>query len=414
MTDEFQLTPCQARAIEVLDSGRNVFLSGEAGTGKSFLIQKWVASKPQGQVAITASTGVAALLAGGRTIHSFFGVGKGDEPLKELIYKRKGTKGQDRVRSISTLIIDELSMIGADLFNKLEVIARYDRESDLPWGGLQIIGVGDVAQLPPVNDDFCFKTDTWRKTRFKPILLRTQVRSSDEKWASILKKIRYGDIDEEVEGFLDRRSVDVDDSWVRVLPRKADVSAWNKRMLFALGGEIVTLTPRVWGQDWAIKSLLSALPVPEKLQIAIGAYVMFRVNDPELRYANGTTGYVVSIRRGELDIALAVDGQPSDNVICITPHAFKLTEGAGWGEPLATVYQFPIQLSWAITTHKTQGATLARAAVDLSDLWEPGQAYVACSRVRKEEDIAVLRWSRHSFISDPSASALFRKMEEIG
>lgn len=271
------------------------------------------------------------------------------------------------------------------------------------------------SQLPPVNDEFCFLTAAWKSTRFLPILLRTQVRSQDAVYSRILRKVRYSEIDDEVINFLEERyNPHADDTWVRGLPRKRDVEAWNTRKLYDLGNEITTLRPITWGPDWAVKSLLSSLPVPAELSIAQDAYVMFRINHPEGLFANGTTGYIREIRREVLIVDLAnASGKRSDNTIEVPRASFNLPDTGNRGD-IAGVRQFPIQLAWAVTIHKLQGATLTHAAVDLGDLWEPGQAYVALSRVRKAEDVSVLGWSHKSFSSHPSVIKFYEIIEKLG
>jgi ATP-dependent exoDNAse (exonuclease V) alpha subunit len=154
------------------------------------------------------------------------------------------------------------------------------------------------------------------------------------------------------------------------------------------------------------------MPVPMTLQLAEGAYVMFRVNHPEGLWANGTTGYVEKVAAYHVVIRIAdANGKPGDFSIGVQKHSFNIK---GWdGSVLAEIKQLPVQLAWAVTIHKSQGATLDRAAVDLSNLWEPGQAYVAMSRVRRPEGLAVLRWSPDSFVSDPDVKALYTVIEKI-
>ncbi len=407
------LTSCQERGLEALNSGRNVFLSGDAGTGKSTLVRHW-RQQTRKNSAVTASTGVAALLAGGRTVHSFFGVGTGEADIHAYLADRHFSRAGPRIREIDVLVIDEISMIGSELFEKLETLARYDRRSPEPWGGLQVIGVGDMGQLPPIKDDYCFTGAAWKRTKFKPVLLRTQIRSEDERYGALLKKIRRAEIDDEVRNFLKSREMpDADETWVRIFPRRVDADVWNQRRLHALETPVRLFEATGWGPDWAVKALMSSLPVPTRLTLAEGAYVMFRVNDPGGRYANGTTGYVEKIYDNMLVINLTdASGERSGEFLKVPQYAFKMP--GAHDEPIAGVNQFPVQLSWAITTHKCQGATLARAAVDLADMWDPGQVYVAMSRVRRPEDLAILRWTSGSFYADPRVVKFYEIMERVG
>jgi ATP-dependent exoDNAse (exonuclease V) alpha subunit len=197
-----------------------------------------------------------------------------------------------------------------------------------------------------------------------------------------------------------------------LLPKRADVDQWNNRKLFALGTEIRNFVAIKDGNEGSLKSLEAAMPVPMNLQVAEGAYVMFRVNHPEGHWANGTTGYVERVGQSTLTIRLAdANGNPGENSFSVSRHSFSIK---GWdGASLAEIRQFPVQLAWAVTIHKSQGATLDRAAVDLSNLWEPGQAYVAMSRVRRPEGLAVIRWSPESFVADPDVKALYSVIEKI-
>ena len=166
------------------------------------------------------------------------------------------------------------------------------------------------------------------------------------------------------------------------------------------------------GHEGSLKSLESAMPVPMLLQLAEGAYVMFRVNHPEGVWANGTTGYVERLTPTSLTIRLAdANGRKSESVFSVSRHSFNLK---GWdGSVLAEIKQFPVQLAWAVTIHKSQGATLERAAVDLAGLWEPGQAYVALSRLRRPDGLAVLRWTEDSIAADQDVRALYAVIEKL-
>lgn len=408
------LTACQQAALDLLKSGKNVFLTGDAGTGKSTLLDVWKRNLNPKLVAVTASTGVAALLVGGRTVHSFFNIGRGEDSIKDLIKNRSNTsRSALAVRSIKTLIIDEVSMIGASVLDKIEAIARHDRGSDEPWGGMQVVVVGDAGQLPPVNDDWCFMSESWKRSKFVPALLRTQMRASDREFATILRDVRNGELTEQVRNLLDTHiDSEPDETWVRLLPRRADVDQWNNRMLHSLKAQIQHFNAIRDGHEGSLKSLESAMPVPMTLALAEGAYIMFRVNHQEGLWANGTTGYVEKIGQSQLQIRLAdANGRPGSVVHNVNRHSFNLK---GWdGSVLAEIRQFPVQLAWAVTIHKSQGATLNRAAVDLAGLWEPGQAYVALSRLRSPKGLAVLRWTESSIVADPQVKALYSVIEKL-
>lgn len=415
-----KLSSCQEEALEVLNSSANVFLTGQAGTGKSTVLKRWLASKKLSDYAVTASTGIAALLVGGRTVHSFFRIGTGDKPLKELLEGRSPSTRR-ALQGIKILVIDEVSMISADLLGKLERVAAHDRhQQDLPWGGLQVVVVGDMAQLPPVNGEWSFTSPAWKASRFVPVVLQTQLRTSDIEFASILRRIGRGELDEEVCAFLDSRVVTqgLPYNWVRLMGKRSQADVWNHDRLMEITRSPVYLKADRYcapGMEWMLEKIAESMPIPQSIAIAEGAFVMFRWNIPEIGVANGTTGYVeeINLDRGEIQVRLAdLSGNPGPAVVTCAKAQFAFPE-PDRRPPRAAIHQFPLQLAWAITIHKSQGATLDRAVVNLGDLWDPGQAYVALSRVRTKEGLAITGWSPESFVFDSSVSALYDVMERI-
>jgi len=198
-------TEDQTRAFDALQSENNVFLTGGAGTGKSTVISDFI--RKQESVAVLASTGTAAILLGGRTLHSFFGLGimeGGAEAVVERALKHRGIV--QRLRKTKTVLIDEISMIGSTELQCAERIARRARANSAPWGGLRIIAIGDFAQLPPVVRSqpgqgetvrpWCFNAEVWRDTLFDAVILKEIVRSRDSDWNRVLGELRWGEIEE--------------------------------------------------------------------------------------------------------------------------------------------------------------------------------------------------------------------------
>jgi ATP-dependent DNA helicase PIF1 len=409
-------TPDQSQAIERLKSENNVFLTGGAGTGKSTVIREFI--KNLEGAAVLASTGTAAILLGGRTFHSFFGLGimeGGSEHIIERALKHRGIV--QRLRKTKVILIDEVSMIGAPEFMTAEKIARRARANSAPWGGLRIITVGDFAQLPPVmktlqGEDFeasrpwAFLSETWRESMFDAAVLKTIVRSNDEYWNRILGEVRWGDLSpESVEVLQSRaRSVPLDFQGTRLFARRNHVEALNQERLKMLGGAAKTYNTIYIGNAQRIDDLKRNAPIPEVLVLKEGALVMFRQNDPEYRYVNGTLGNVRKMDDAEISVEL-LDGK----IIKVKPFTYRVLDAEG--TVLATASNFPLNLAWACTIHKAQGATLDRVHADLRGVWEHGQSYVALSRVRSMEDLTIEGLSlTRGFPVDPEVKSFYSRL----
>lgn len=354
-----KLSSCQEEALEVLESGANVFLTGQAGTGKSTVLKTWLSKKRESDYAVTASTGIAAMLVGGRTVHSLFRIGTGERSLASLLEERS-PYARRTLQSIKILIIDEVSMISADLFEKLERIAAHDRhDRDTPWGGLQVVVVGDMAQLPPVNGEWAFSSPAWKRSRFVPVVLQTQLRTTDVEFAGVLRRIGRGELDEEVCAFLDARVATTQPpyNWVRLMGKRSGVDIWNHARLSEITSRPVYLNAEKYcaqGMEWMLEKIAESMPVPVSIAVAEGAYVMFRKNMPEAGIANGTTGYIekIDLKHGVLQIRISdLNGNPGPRVVTLerTQYAFPEPDRR---PPRAAIHQFSIQLAWAMTIHK--------------------------------------------------------------
>jgi hypothetical protein len=407
-------TPCQEEALQVLRSRKNVFLTGAAGVGKSWLLSQFLEelADAKRRYAVTASSGVAAMIVGGRTLHSYMRVGLGEEDIDYLLQERNNQASYE-VRQLDVLIIDEISMLSGEFFEKVEALCRHDKRNDRPWGGIQVVVVGDGGQLPPVSGGWVFATSAWKRSQFVPVMLRTQVRATDQEFANTLTELRSQGLTRRVWDLLEKAYLeDPEPSWVRLYARRADADTWNMKQLYELTSTPTAYTAIEEGHPGTIKGIKAAMPVPERLVLAVGAYVMFRVNNPP-HWVNGSTGYVRKLAPDYIEVEMAdVKGKPSGAFLTLRRHEF------GWrrfaGEPMRDVVkQFPIQLAWGVTIHRCQGATLDHVAVDLRRLWEPGQAYVALSRVRSGEGLAVMGWTNDSFVVDPFIKSMYEKIEEL-
>lgn len=408
------LTDCQARALDVLERQGNVFLTGAAGTGKSFLLEMYLRGKPAEAFPVVASTGAAAVLVGGRTFHSFFGLGIMEGGVDETVLRAlRSKKLVHRLLSACCVVIDEVSMLSGAMLQAAERIARGARNRDEPWGGLRIIAVGDFAQLPPVSPgadkDWAFLHPAWKESAFVPALMSTVMRTKDAEFLDILNFVRAGTVNGDVRSFLDARTgyANEDTEGTRLYAHRSSVDAYNLRRLDAIPGPPRSFETTYAGEARVLETAKRAMPIPDVLRIKEGALVMMRKNDAsEARmYVNGSLGHVRRIEDELLVIELL-----GGDVVEVEPQKFSYLDGDG--RELLAAWNFPVTLAWATTIHKAQGASLDSLIVDLASLWEPGQAYVALSRVRNAGALYVERWNPASIRAEPLVTRLYDSLAE--
>lgn len=409
-TQEMILNAGQEEAYELLSqSDENIFITGFAGTGKTFLIRKFLKDKDTKKAyPFLGSTGISALNISGRTFHSFFGLGLMRGNRDDVIQKAVMNKNvKYRLRQAKCILIDEVSMLSKDVLDVASQIAKYVLENDAPWGGLRVIAIGDFAQLPPVSEGYAkpwaFLSETWSQSRFMPVVLEEQVRSSHKDFQNILNKVRIGEIDNQVEAFFqDKQTLPYDFSGTRLFSRRNQALAYNMQLLSQLPGDLQTFKTQYKGKPSYIGALKKNAPVQETLHLKIGAKVMVRINDPLLRYVNGSTGEVVKIASDKIKVAIKHKTYEFEKM------TFAWMDGNG--ESQATATNFPLQLAWSTTIHKSQGLTLEAFYVDIKQLWEPGHAYVALSRAQNPDKLYVSGWNPKSFKVDP----VVQKFYELG
>lgn len=401
----FQLTLDQEQAfIHLKENRRNLFITGGAGTGKSFLIQHFLKSEVE-KIPVLASTGAAAILVGGRTFHSFFGLGVlhgGPAATFELALRNKRLK--KRLNSVSRIIIDEISMISFEVLDCAERIARALRGNDEPWGGLRVICVGDFAQLPPVTrslgKEWAFLGEAWASSGFKMIQLKEVMRTEDQEFMRVLSDARFGRLSVRLTHFLKTRTRKSSDFEItHLFPRRNQTESFNLERLEEIP-EISRKYETIYSGDQRYFDRLKRdAPIPEVLELKKGALVMIRMNDPKQRFVNGTTGRVVALK----DECVVIETER--RTFEIEPFAFSVQNEDG--EEVSFAKNFPINLAYASTIHKIQGATVDRVHLDLYGLWEPGQAYVALSRVRSADGLTLNRWNEKSIFADPMVTAFY-------
>jgi ATP-dependent exoDNAse (exonuclease V) alpha subunit len=404
------LNPDQKNALELLQSGENVFLTGGAGCGKSFVIKHFVSELGTKQMPILASTGAAAVLVGGRTFHSFFGLGI-MEGGPEATFQRaiNDKRLAKRLREVEGIILDEVSMISGEALVIAEALAQNARDSKLPWGGLRVVAVGDFAQLPPVTKsgarDWAFAKEVWNKTGFLNFVLTQNERVQDDSYLSVLNKIRVGVVDQTVAEFLNRHTFEHDESdpATRLFPRRDQSLAYNLKKLGEIDSKEVVIDSIYFGTEKFQETMMKQGPVPPQLTLKVGAEVMFIQNDSNKRWVNGTRGTVVQIEDDKI-IVEKFHGRD----VTVEKQQFSYMDADG--NVVASVIQFPLALAYATTIHKSQGATLDELWCDLSNLWEPGQAYVALSRLRFGRGLKILKWNPRSIKIDPMVRSFYEQL----
>lgn len=419
----------QKTALDILKTGASVFLTGEPGAGKSYTIKQYIDYLAEHGVhaSVTASTGIAATHIGGMTIHSWSGIG-----IKESlsIYDVEALHEKDyivkRLLKAKVLVIDEISMLSGKTFDMVNAVCKSIRQvPDRSFGGLQVICVGDFFQLPPIikkntnslelfeDNGFVFSSSAWKELKPLTCYLTEQHRQSDQEFAKTLGQIRTNRVDEETHDVIRRRVVkeltELPDA-TKLYSHNAHVDTVNNREIGKLSGKVKIYTMSTKGKDTMAATLIKSCLSPEKLELKIGAKVMFTKNNPDKGFVNGTTGTVVEFKYDTPRVQIA-----NGMIIDVEPMDWSVQDQ---GKILASITQIPLRLAWAITIHKSQGMSLDAAIMDLSQVFEYGQGYVALSRVRTLSGLHVIGYNDRALQVHPRVQeedVLFREQStEIG
>ena len=405
----------QEEAISILKTGSNVFLTGEPGSGKTHTVNIYIQYLREHDVgvAITASTGIAATYLGGMTIHSWSGIG-----IKKSLTKSDLAKLQakhrlvSRAQKTSVLIIDEISMLDAKTLEAVDMALKTLRENNDPFGGMQVVFVGDFFQLPPVVRSgeefpgFAFESQAWNNS--KPVIcyLTEQHRHKDIKFVSILSAIRKKDNLENAYAFLTSRKLDLKyrELTTRLYSHNVDVDRVNNEKLGNLPGEEYEFQMTSLGAKPLVEQLIKSCLSPEILILKKGARVMFTKNSFEEGFVNGTLGEITGFD-DEAPVVLTNSGRK----ITVSPAEWGINDGL---KILASISQLPLRLAWAITVHKSQGMTLDSAVIDLSQAFEYGQGYVALSRLRSLSGLFLLGINNKALEVHPDVSRVDHSFRE--
>lgn len=445
----------QSQALDILKMGRNVFITGPAGSGKTYVINQYIKYLKDHDVSlgITASTGIAATHMGGVTIHSWSGMGiKNDLSDHELAKLADDPKVARRIKEAATLIIDEVSMLHHFRLDVLNDITQHIRKNEEPFGGLQIVLCGDFFQLPPVSKfgepdtHFIYRSEAWRDGKFTVCYLHENFRQGNDPILAILNEIRSGEVSDDSRERLASRHKNVIRNEISEPPSEAtrnkthnqslgeeisisydiidtveptklythntDVDTINDQEIRKIDGVEVTYEMTMRGKKPLIEALKKSCLAPEKLRLKKGARVMCVKNNFDKGYVNGTLGVVVSCGH-DVDPVIRTASTPE------YPDGRLVTiELADWsidddGKVLAEITQYPLRLAWAITVHKSQGMSLDAVEVDLRRAFEPGMGYVALSRVRTLAGLSIIGMNEGALQVHPEVLEYDRHFREL-
>ena len=428
----------------------SVLITGPAGTGKTYLTNKlleWFQGvcQPPIHVAVTGSTGAAAVLIQGRTLHSYLGIGLAKPPVAALIAKIP-KRVQARLRRLHTLIVDEFSMISAALMDIVEQVLRSIRAKDLPFGGVRCIFIGDACQLPPVSGGYFFQADSWKSLRPRVFQLTRLIRQDgDTRFQELLMRARWGKLNDDDVALLKTRlkpnpaqsaaeeSAKPAASALTVQPTRLysinrDVDNENdkefhKLLLTQPSNETVqTYTTEYYDPMGSpttllkIKQYANQSRIPEAVLLCVGAQVMVTWNQPpETGVVNGTRGVVVRVAHDSVVI------RRKDGIFSTIPYmridypddSYNSTYIPPNDAERPCIRFMPIRLAYAISIHKSQGVTLDSAEIDLGEsVFEYGQAYTALSRVKSLDALHLTSFARCVFRTHPAVMAFYGHLKD--
>ena len=418
---DIQLKSKQIEAYEHLKRRDNIFLTGAGGTGKTSLVKMFMRNHAGSRyIAVTSTTGTSALLLNGTTIHSYLGIGCGNSSIDVIVQKIFSWSWlRKRWLSLDCLFIDEISMLDPDLFDKIEEIARIVRNSKKPFGGIQLVVSGDFCQLPCVGTDrFCFEASSWSKCIDRTIYLTEIIRQNNPIFQEVLNSIRMGDITEQVREVLDSRvgvelhntfgikptklyskNIDVD----RVNNEELDTLAEDGRQFYEYEMEFHVYSG-VSNKESVIEKYKKSCNAPLTLQICKGSQVMLLKNlDMENGLANGSRGVVIGFVN-EMPVVRFLNGEER----LIEHNEWEVEENE---KRILQARQIPLKVAYAISIHRSQGCSLDYAEVDLSGIFEYGQAYVALSRVKSLEGLSIVSIDYDLIVAHPKAVEYYTSLE---
>ncbi|MEI6305025.1 MAG: PIF1 family DEAD/DEAH box helicase [Candidatus Taylorbacteria bacterium] len=439
----------QTEALTILKTGKNVFVTGAAGSGKTYVINQYIKYLKSHNIpiGITASTGIAATHMGGVTIHSWTGIGISDS-LSDFqvdeIAEKKYVK--TKIEAAKVLIIDEVSMLHHFRLDMVDQVLRRIKKSEKPFGGIQVVLCGDFFQLPPISrfgepqSRFIYESSAWKHGKFTVCYLGDNYRQVNDPSLDILNDIRSGEVSEQSYELLMSRSVgnisgrresagedggesedgdSEDDSSTaedsistKLYTHNIDVDSMNDGELIKMSGYESIYEMMSKGKKPLVEALKKSCLAPEKLRLKKGARVICVKNNFDEGYVNGTLGVIVSCGFG-IDPVIhtaSTPDHPEGRRITIAKATWAIEDS---GKILAEITQYPLRLAWAITVHKSQGMSLDSVEVDLSKSFEPGMGYVALSRVRTLAGLKILGINETALRVNPFVLEYDRHLKDL-
>ncbi|KAA3615082.1 MAG: helicase [Calditrichaeota bacterium] len=410
----------QSQALAILKSGRNAFLTGSAGTGKTFVLNDYIRYLKERKVpvAVTASTGIAATHMNGMTIHAWSGIGvKNSLSSSDLLNMQSKKYLQKNLKEAQVLIIDEISMLHKNQLNMVDEVLRFFRESDNAFGGVQVILSGDFFQLPPIGnhgesnkEKFAFMSQSWLNAKLAVCYLTEQYRQSDQQLNTILNEIRSGQISphsiRELQSSKETK-LEAQNQPTKMYTHNIDVDKINKEHLLELPEEMHLFKAVTKGNKKLIESLKKSVLADENLQLKKFAKIMFVKNNYDKGFVNGTLGQIIDFSDDNFPIVKTYE----EKNILVEPEEWSMENDIG--KNLASFSQLPIRLAWAITIHKSQGMTLDAAEIDLSKTFEEGQGYVALSRLKSLQGLQLKGFNSKALQVASLAAKADKRFQEL-
>src|SRR5574344_964788 len=419
--------------VDLIKAGENIFITGYAGTGKSFILNKL---KKCFKIDVTSTTGLAAVNINGQTIHSWAGVGICNKPVNDVVEKiLKRSKLKKQIQECKILAIDEISMLDGVTFDYIDMVLRLVRDCDKPMGGIQMLLFGDFFQLPPVSKEkgFCFRSNCWEELDLKTIFLEKIYRQNDERFISALNRLRLNEMSEDDAKLFYERQVGSDAEKTDILHifgTNYEADNYNTQKFRRISSRLYVfnsvdkihrktssivvdknnLSSKLTKFDlMTVEAFDKSCKAPSALELKVGCKIMLLINlDFNKGLINGSTGTVIELVKSSEDEHILVKFDNGTEQV-IPKNTFEAYRD---GEVIVSREQYPLRLAYGITIHKSQGMTLEKLVVDCNRIFECGQVYVAMSRIKSLDGLYIKNFNPQKVMSNPDVVEFYRKLRK--